>query len=106
MIDEAAIAEAGRRLLAAAPAGSRVILFGSAARGELTRDSDLDFLVVEQAVDNRHTEQLRLRRQLRGLAVPVNVIVVSEKYAEEWGPAKGSMVHAALTEGRALHDAA
>ena len=97
MFDDTLITEAGRRLLAAVPPRTRVILFGSAARGELTHDSDLDFLVVEQA---------RLRRELRPLGVPVDVIVVSEGYAKEWGPAKGSMVHAALTEGRVLHDGA
>lgn len=106
MSDEAVIAEAGRLLLEAVPPETRVILFGSAARGELTRESDLDFLVVERNVEDRHAEQVRLRRELRGLGVPVDVIVVSERYAEEWGPAKGSMVHAALTEGRALHDGA
>jgi len=106
VFDNGVIEEAGRRLMKATPPQSRVILFGSAARGELTRDSDLDFLIVERDVKNRHAEQVRLRRELRGLGVPVDIIVVSERYAEEWGPAKGSMVHAALIEGRALHDAA
>lgn len=104
VIPEAVIAEAGRRLLEAAPE-ARVILFGSAARGELTQDSDLDFLVIERDVKDRHAEQVRLRRALRPLRIPVDVIVVSETYAEEWGPAKGSVVHAALTEGRMVHAA-
>jgi predicted nucleotidyltransferase len=102
VVDERLIAEAIRRLSEAAPE-SRVILFGSAARGELTPDSDLDFLVVERDVENRHAEMVRLTRALRPLGIPVDVIVVSERYAEEWGPAKGSMVHAALTEGRVVH---
>lgn len=34
-------------LLAAAPAGSKVILFGSYAEGIQDEESDLDFLVVE-----------------------------------------------------------
>lgn len=106
MPDNAVVAEAGRRLLKAVPPRTQVILFGSAARGELTQDSDLDFLVVERDVEDRHAEQVRLRRELRPLGVPVDVIVVSERYAEEWGPARGSMVHAALTEGRILHDEA
>jgi predicted nucleotidyltransferase len=97
--------EAGRRLSEAAPK-ARVILFGSAARGELTQDSDLDFLVVERDVEDRHAEMVRLSRELRPLGIPVDVIVVSERYADEWGPAKGSMVHAALTEGRVVHDGA
>jgi predicted nucleotidyltransferase len=104
VIPEAVIAEAGRRLLEAAPE-ARVILFGSAARGELTQDSDLDFLVIERDVKDRHAEQVRLRRALRPLRIPVDVIVVSETYAEEWGRAKGSVVHAALTEGRMVHAA-
>ena len=103
MFDDAVIVEAGRRLLEAVPPRTRVILFGSAARGERTQDSDLDFLVVERDVEDRPAEQVRLRRELRPLGVPVDVIVVSERYAEEWGPARGSMVHAALTEGRVLH---
>jgi predicted nucleotidyltransferase len=102
VIPEAVIAEAGQRLLAAAP-DARVILFGSAVRGDMNQHSDLDFLVVEREVDDRHAEQVRLRRALRSLRIPVDVIVVSERYAEEWGPARGSMIHAALTEGRMVH---
>ncbi len=103
MFSDAVIAEASRRLLAAVPPQTQVILFGSAARGQLTEDSDLDFLVVERDVEDRHAEQVRLRRELRPLGIPVDVIVVSERYADEWGTAKGSMVHAALTDGRILH---
>jgi predicted nucleotidyltransferase len=102
MVDDAVIAEAGRRLLEAVPPQTQVILFGSAARGEIAEDSDLDFLVVEQDVQDRHAEQVRLRRELRPLGIPIDVIVVSERYADEWGPARGSMIHAALTEGRML----
>jgi predicted nucleotidyltransferase len=102
VIPDSVIAEAGRRLLAAAP-DARVILFGSAVRGDMNEDSDLDFLVIERDVKDRHAEQLRLRRELRPLRIPVDVIVVSERYAEEWGRARGSMVHAALTEGRLVH---
>ena len=103
MFSDAVIAEVGRRLLEAVPPQTQVILFGSAVRGELTEDSDLDFLVVERDVKDRHAEQVRLRRALRPLGIPVDVIVVSEHYADEWGSAKGSMIHAALTDGRVLH---
>ena len=47
MLDDALIQEAGQRLHAAAPPGSRVILFGSHARGQAGPHSDLDFLVIE-----------------------------------------------------------
>ena len=45
MIDETTIRKAADMLLAAAPPGSKVILFGSYARGEADERSDLDFLV-------------------------------------------------------------
>jgi predicted nucleotidyltransferase len=71
--------------LEAVPPQTQVILFGSAARGELAEDSNLDFLIVERDVQDRHAEQVRLRRELRPLGIPIDVIVVSERYADEWG---------------------
>jgi predicted nucleotidyltransferase len=101
MIDERVIAEAGRRLAAAAP-GARVILFGSHARGDAALHSDLDFLVVEPEVDDDGGEAVRLMRVLRDLRVPADVIVVSERYAEDWRDVRGTLVHAALSHGRVL----
>ncbi|MHB1469619.1 MAG: nucleotidyltransferase domain-containing protein [Solirubrobacteraceae bacterium] len=102
MFDEAVIAEAGRRLVNAAPPRSRVILFGSHARGQAGKHSDLDLLVVEPTVDDPVEESVRLRRTLRGLGLFADVIVVSEDEAERWGETHGSVIHAALSEGRAL----
>ena len=102
MLDDAVIAEAGRRLSEAAPPRSRVILFGSAARGELTRDSDLDFLVIEPEVENPALESVRLRRVLGDLVLAADVIVASEYRVKEWRDVGGSLIHAALTEGREL----
>jgi uncharacterized protein len=99
--DETLIVEAGRRLAEAAPR-ARVILFGSHARGEAGRHSDLDFLVIEPSVDDVVEETVRLRRTLIGLDVFVDIVVVSEDEAEAWGGVRGSMIHAALSEGRPL----
>lgn len=62
--------------------------------------SDLDFLVIERDVENRAVEMVRLRDALPALEVPVDVIVVSEDHAAKWGSVKGTMIQAALDEGR------
>ena len=101
MTHDELIAEAGRRLSEAAPK-ARIVLFGSHARGEAGPDSDLDFLIIEPDVENRHQESVRLRRTLRGLGVPADVIVVSAEHVEEWGEVQGTMVHEALREAASL----
>jgi predicted nucleotidyltransferase len=100
MISGEIIEQAGKRLVAAARQPARVVLFGSHARGDAGPDSDIDFLVIEQEVPNRHAEMVRLGREVASLGVPIDVLVVSEAYAEEWGGVKNTVVHAALTEGR------
>jgi uncharacterized protein len=104
MIDESTIAEAGRRISAAAPM-ARVILFGSHARGEADHQSDLDLLVIEPRVENAAEESVRLHRLLRGLGVPADVVVVDEALARRRSMVAGTMVERALREGRVLVDA-
>jgi predicted nucleotidyltransferase len=102
LIDVATIEEAGRRLLEAAPFGARVVLFGSHAKGEANAQSDLDFLVIEPAVENGALESVRLRRALSDMLVPMDIIVASESRVREWRDVKGSLIHAALTDGREM----
>jgi predicted nucleotidyltransferase len=96
------VEEVARRLEQAAP-GAKVILFGSRARGEERADSDLDLLVIEpDEVKSRRAESARLRRELRGLGVSLDVVVVGREYAEEWGHFEGSLLNEDLREGRVL----
>lgn len=46
----------------------RISIFGSAARGTLTRDSDIDVLVLEDQVSDARMARLRIRAALRALA--------------------------------------
>jgi len=101
MIDEALIDDAARRLRKAVPA-AQVILFGSSARGDDGRHSDLDFLVVRPEVENAAEESVRLRHALRDLLVPMDIVVVSEGEVAKWRDVRGSLVHAALADGRVL----
>lgn len=87
---------------------AKVILFGSCARGEIGKDSDVDLLVVEDEPfgprRSRFTETNRLRHTLDGLAVPVDLLVFSRDEVEYWKDATNHIVRSALREGRTLYE--
>lgn len=81
----------------------RIILFGSHARGDARPDSDLDFLVIEAKVEDRAKEMVRLRRALRPLRIPVDILVYSSEDVARWGDQPGSALYWALREGKVVY---
>jgi predicted nucleotidyltransferase len=106
MIDQATIQRAVRMLLGAAPKGSKVILFGSHARGQARDCSDLDFLVIEPQVRGRLAEAARLDRALRGLRIAVDLLVTSEAIFEAWKNTPNSVLYEAAREGKVFREVA
>jgi CRISPR-associated protein (TIGR02710 family) len=96
--------DAAIRILAEAARPARIILFGSYARGDAREESDLDLLVIEPRVDDRAREMVRLRRLLRPLRVPADVLVYSADEVARWGNQPGSVLYWALREGTVVHD--
>lgn len=82
-----------------------MILFGSHARGDAHSDSDLDLLVIEPEIKSRNAEFVRLRKALRGLEMPIDLVLVTAEHVEEWGHFEGTMLGDALQEGRVLAEA-
>jgi predicted nucleotidyltransferase len=91
------------RLLAQAASPARIILFGSHARGDAREDSDVDLLVIEPRVEDRAREMVRLRRLLRPLRIPVDILVYSADEVARWGEQQGSALFWALREGTVMH---
>jgi predicted nucleotidyltransferase len=55
----------------------KIILFGSYVRGDATRDSDLDVLVVtSHEVESPRRESVRLRNSLSDINMPMDIVVV------------------------------
>ena len=55
----------------------RILLFGSAVRGEMSPNSDIDVLVVmPEGIHRRRTAQF-LYRRIRGLGVPFDILVAT-----------------------------
>ncbi len=78
-------------------------MFGSHAQEQANLDSDLDLLVIEPTVENRVREMVRLRRALRSLRVPVDVLVYSRAEVYRWGSQTGTALYWALREGRVVY---
>lgn len=105
MITEETIREAVRRIVSAAHP-TRVILFGSHARGEADEGSDMDLLVVVPEVPDKYAEMVRLRGAVGDIGAGVDVLVCSETELRERKDWCTSPVYWALREGKVLYEAA
>ena len=104
-VDETLLDEVVRRVLTVARP-DRIILFGSAATGQMTADSDLDLLVVEPERANTRDRSVRIRRALGDVRYPVDVIVMSSARSEATKHLIGGIAYPALKYGRVLYEAA
>jgi len=104
-IDESLVQEIVRRILGAA-APDKIILFGSGATGGMTRDSDIDLLIVERDPGDRRKKSVRLREILRGLGYSFDVIVISTEWFEESKSVIGGIAYPANKYGKVIYEAA
>ena len=104
VLSEETLQEIVRRIVEAAQP-EKIILFGSAARGEMGPDSDVDLLVVKSGVHRRELAA-RLYRELADLPVPKDIIVATPEDLERHRDTVGLVYRAALREGRVVYDAA
>lgn len=81
-IDKRIVEEIVRRILSVC-APDRIVLFGSAAAGQMTRDSDIDLLVLKENPGDTREESVRIGEALRGLGFPFDIIVMARDRFEE-----------------------
>lgn len=103
MTTQEKIEKAGQALGEAA-GSAKVILFGSHARGEVTEDSDVDFLVIEPKVKDRGKEVLRLRKTIRPFRIANDLLLYSQAEIDERKDVSSNPVYWALREGKVLYD--
>ena len=83
----------------------RILLFGSAARGEFRSDSDVDLLVVmPEGVHRRRTAQ-RLYLEIRGVGIAFDLLVATPSDLEKHKDNIGLIYRTILQEGKEVYAA-
>jgi uncharacterized protein len=103
VLSEAILQEIVRRVVEAAKP-EKIILFGSAARGEMGPDSDVDLLVVKSTAYRRKLAQT-IYKNLLGLTQPVDVVVATPDDLERYACTPALVFESALREGRIVYAA-
>ena len=83
----------------------KVILFGSAARGKIHANSDIDLLVVIQSGMHRRKTAQKIYRNLIGVGFAADIVVVTEDDIEQFKNTQEMIIQLALEEGKVLYAA-
>jgi predicted nucleotidyltransferase len=84
----------------------QVILFGSYARGTAGPDSDADLLVVMPVEGSRQEKVVEIRVAINGMGLAKDVFVVTPEEVEKYRNVVGTIIKAAVREGKVLYDRA
>jgi predicted nucleotidyltransferase len=103
MTDPSVLQEIVRRIVQVA-LPERIILFGSAARGEGGPDSDIDLLIVKSNVHRRRLA-MDLYEALADIEQAVDLIVATPEDLERYGQSPALVLEPALREGKLLYAA-
>lgn len=105
VVDEQTMQDLVKRIVAVAQP-TRVILFGSYARGDATAGSDLDLMVIQPQVSDSYSEMIRLHQAVGDVGVGVDLLVYSEADYRRRSQVPGTVLYWARKEGRSLYEAA
>ena len=81
----------------------KIILFGSAARGGMGPNSDIDLLIIKHGGDALDLMG-RIYRRLHGVGAAVDAIVVSPEDVERYKDSHALVIKPALQEGKVVYE--
>ena len=102
-VDPEALGEIVRRIVEVAEP-QQIIMFGSAVRGSMGRNSDVDLLVIKSGA-NRLALAQRIYARLHGVGEAVDVIVATPEDVERYRDNRALVIAPALEEGKVIYDA-
>jgi predicted nucleotidyltransferase len=104
-IDESLAQEIVRRILSVSHP-DKIILFGSAAAGTMTEESDIDLLVVEPDPRDQREMYVRIRGALRGMGHPFDIVLIATRWFEQSKNVIGGIAYPAEKHGKVIYEAA
>jgi len=84
----------------------KIILFGSAVAGKMTRDSDIDLLIIEPDTSNQRSEYVRIIKALRGVHYPFDILFITTQWFEDSKDIIGGIAYPANKYGKVIYEAA
>jgi len=81
----------------------KVILFGSAERGEMGPNSDVDILVIMPSGVHRRKTARSIYRNLIGIGFAADIVVVTERDIDRYKDNIGMVIKPALENGSTLY---
>jgi predicted nucleotidyltransferase len=83
---------------------TRIVFFGSQARGEAGPESDVDLLIVLPDVANTRQAAIAIRRALSDFPVPKDIIVTTPEEMVSRGDLVVTVLRPALRERKVLYE--
>lgn len=81
----------------------KIILFGSWARGEADKDSDIDLLVIHESILPRPQRYAQVRQLFWGMRLPLDILVLTPDEFALYQSVPGSFTHTVAREGKVLY---
>lgn len=82
----------------------KIILFGSHAVGNQSKDSDLDLLVIQDTNLPRHKRSIAIQKSLLGSMVPMDILVYTKKEFEYEKTQNHSFLYNAMKDSKVLYE--
>ncbi|OGL45512.1 MAG: hypothetical protein A2W05_06385 [Candidatus Schekmanbacteria bacterium RBG_16_38_10] len=82
----------------------KIILFGSYAYGTPTKDSDIDLMVIMDTEMKPYERALPIRKALKYLGMPKDVIVRTPQEFERFKDIVGTTIYTAAHKGKVIYE--
>ena len=103
MLDQQTLDDIIRRIVEVAQP-EKIILFGSAARGDMNRHSDVDLLIIKECA-NPLQLMGQIYQNLHRVGAAIDAIVVTPQAVERYKDSHALVIKPALREGRTVYEA-